>query len=133
LPFFILGPSEYICVYSNSDTVGFSSFGNVAPSSPFPDLNTSDLIILQDQTGEVIDAVSYELSWYQNADKDDGGWSLERINPDRPCEGIDNWRASENLLGGTPCQQNSIFDSSPDDISPDALRAFPLSADSIKI
>lgn len=133
LPFFILGPSEYICIYSNSDTVGFSSFGNVAPSSPFPDLNTSDLIILQDQTGEVIDAISYELSWYQNADKDDGGWSLERINPDRPCEGIDNWRASENLLGGTPCQQNSIFDISPDDISPDALRAFPLSADSIRI
>lgn len=133
LPFFILGPGEYVTLYDNGDTVSFSFFGNVLPVGPFPDLNTSDELILQDQSGEVIDAVAYELSWYQNADKDDGGWSLERINPDRPCEAADNWRASENLLGGTPSTPNSVLNASPDVQSPDALRAFPLSPDSIRV
>ena len=133
LPFFILHPGEYITIYSAADTIGFTAFGPVGPTTSFPDLNTSDELILKDQSGEVIDAVSYELFWYQNADKDDGGWSLERVNPDRPCEGASNWRASENLLGGTPSQQNSIYNDVPDDQSPDALRAFPLGGDSIRI
>ncbi len=133
LPFFILHPGEYITIYSGADTVGFSAFGNVGPTTSFPDLNTSDDLILKDQSGEVIDAVSYELFWYQNSDKDDGGWSLERINPDRPCEGASNWRASENLLGGSPSQQNSVFDVDPDLQSPDALRAYPLSTDSVRV
>ncbi|WMX15253.1 lamin tail domain-containing protein [Aureispira sp. CCB-E] len=133
LPFFILGPGEYVTIYSGDDTVSFASFGHVLPVSPFPDLNTSDELVLQDQSGEVIDAVAYELSWYQNADKDDGGWSLERINPDRPCEAADNWKASENLLGGTPSTPNSVLNTAPDVQSPDALRAFPLSPDSIRV
>jgi hypothetical protein len=133
LPFFIFHPGAYITIYSAADTIGFAAFGYVGPTNAFPDLNTSDELILKDQSGEVIDAVSYELFWYQNADKDDGGWSLERINPNRPCEGASNWRASENLLGGSPSQQNSIFDTEADNQSPDALRAFPLSSDSIRI
>lgn len=133
LPFFILHPGEYVTLYDNDDTISLAFFGNVLPVGPFPDLNTSDELILQDQSGEVIDAVAYELSWYQNSDKSTGGWSLERINPDRPCEAADNWRASENLLGGTPSTQNSVFDMSPDVQSPDALRAFPLSPDSIRV
>lgn len=133
LPFFILEPGAYITLYNGNDSIGFASFGNVLPLSVFPDLNTSDELVLQDQSGEVIDAVAYELSWYQNADKDNGGWSIERINPDRPCEAADNWRASENLLGGTPSSPNSILNAAPDLQSPDALRAFPLSSDSIRV
>jgi len=133
LPFFILSPGEYITIYDNADTVGFSVFGHVAPVASFPDLNTSDELILSDPSGEVIDAVAYELFWYQNASKDDGGWSIERINPDRPCESYDNWRASENLLGGTPSDSNSVLNRTPDLQAPDALRAFPLSADSVRV
>lgn len=133
LPFFILGPGEYVTLYDNGDTISFAFFGNVLPVGPFPDLNTSDELVLSDQSGEVIDAVAYELSWYQNADKDDGGWSIERINPDRPCEAAANWRASENILGGTPSTPNSVLDIAPDLQSPDALRAFPLSTDSIRV
>ena len=36
-------------------------------------------------------------------------------------------------MGGTPSQQNSIYNDVPDDQSPDALRAFPLGGDSIRI
>jgi len=133
LPFHILQPGGHVLVYSNSDTIGFGFFGDVLEVTSFPDLNTADDLVLYNPTGDVVDAVSYELSWYQNSDKDDGGWSLERINPNRPCEGMTNWRASENTIGGTPCTVNSVLDTVADTQSPDALRAFPLGADSIRV
>ncbi len=132
LPFFVLRPGEYVTLYKSGDPT-LATFGNTLALATFPDLNTSDELLLIDPTGEVIDAVAYELFWYQNADKDDGGWSLERINPARPCEGASNWRACENLLGGTPSAPNSVLDASPDQQSPDALRAFPLDSSTIRV
>jgi hypothetical protein len=132
LPFFILRPGEHVIIYNAADP-SLTSFGNALPVSPFPDLNTSDELLLADPTGEIIDAVAYELFWYQNADKDDGGWSLERANPERPCEGFSNWRACENLLGGTPATRNSILETGPDQQAPDALRAFPLDSLTVRV
>lgn len=132
LPFFVLRPGEYVILYNAAD-VSLASFGNALALSPFPDLNTSDELLLLDPTSEVIDAVAYELFWYQNADKDDGGWSLERINPERPCEGASNWRACEDLQGGTPARANSVLDAAPDQQSPDALRAFPIGPNTVRV
>lgn len=132
LPFFVLQPGEYVIIYNAADP-SLTSVGNALPVSPFPDLNTSDELLLADPTGEIIDAVAYELFWYQNADKDDGGWSLERANPERPCEGFTNWRACENLLGGTPAAANSILETGTDQQAPDALRAFPLDSVTIRV
>lgn len=132
LPFFVLRPGEYVILHHAADP-SLASFGNALALPTFPDLNTSDELLLIDPTGEIIDAVAYELFWYQNADKDDGGWSLERINPERPCEGFSNWRASENLLGGTPASANSVLDASPDQQAPDALRAFPVGPNLVRV
>lgn len=132
LPFFILAPGEYVTVYADGGA-SLVSFGNALPTPTFPDLNTSDEVILRDPTGEVIDGVAYELFWYQNADKDDGGWSLERMDPNRPCEGASNWAASQDLAGGTPAQANSILMNNPDVQAPDLLRAFPVGADSLHL
>lgn len=132
LPFFVLHPGEYVVLHKASDS-SLASFGNVLALTTFPDLNTRDKLLLRDPTGEVIDAVAYELFWYQNADKDDGGWSLERVNPERPCEGATNWRACENLLGGTPATANSVLNTVPDQQSPDALRAFPTDSNLVRV
>ncbi|MGH1335671.1 MAG: lamin tail domain-containing protein [Aureispira sp.] len=132
LPFFVLQPGEYVILHKASDP-SLASFGNTLALTAFPDLNTSDELELRDPTGEVIDAVAYELFWYQNADKDDGGWSLERINPERPCEGASNWRACENLLGGTPATANSVLETGDDQQAPDALRAFPIGANTVRV
>ncbi len=133
LPTYIMQPNSYLVIYGNSDTISLSSFGNALAVSGFPDLNTSDNLVLINNTGDVVDAVSYELDWYQNANKDDGGWSLERANPNRPCEGRTNWRASTNLIGGTPAQVNSIFENSADDQAPDALRAFAFEPTRVRV
>jgi hypothetical protein len=134
LPFYVLPPNAYLIVASNDDTVGFAQFGNYVLVANFPDLNvSSDDAILRDFLGNVIDAVAYEQSWYQNSTKAAGGWSLERINYNRPCEGASNWVASDNMLGGTPAQPNSVLQTTPDNSAPQLIRAFPPAANQIRL
>lgn len=134
LPAYIIRPGEYVLIHSASDTVSYREWGTCLAMSPFPDLNTTgDELVLLDGLGRVVDAVAYEPSWYGNSSKAEGGWSLERTNPNRPCEAATNWAASVNLRGGTPCRQNSNWATDPDASLPDMIRAFPLSGDSVLV
>ncbi|MFN5736123.1 MAG: hypothetical protein ACK444_08770, partial [Flavobacteriales bacterium] len=53
-------------------------------------------------------------AWYKDAIKQDGGYSLELINPNDPCSDENNWTASTDATGGTPGQVNSVHDLTPD-------------------
>jgi len=89
----------------------------------FPSLNnTTDDVAIADNTGQELDRLTYNLEWYQDKDKQDGGWTLERINPDAPCSDQTNWRASIHPSGGTPGVQNSVYDTTPD-TSPPSLKS----------
>ncbi len=134
LPYYVMPPNSYLVVASNSDTIAFSQFGNYLLVEGFPDMNVSnDEAILRDFLGNVIDAVAYEQAWYGNSNKAAGGWSLERINPNRPCEAATNWIASENPLGGSPAQANSVLQTTPDNTAPELLRAFPIATNRIRL
>ncbi len=70
--------------------------------------NNGQLVVLRNTAGEIIDAVQYAASWYGDAFKSEGGWSLERVDNSFLCGGTPNWRASESVEGGTPCKPNSV-------------------------
>ncbi len=112
-PYFLL-PNEYVVVCDDSNESAFQALGltNVVAVSSFNALtNGGDNISLTDLNGILIHSVDYDSDWYQDADKDDGGWTLELINPDNPCDvSGSNWIASESPLGGTPGSENSVFD-----------------------
>lgn len=116
LPNFVLMPNSYVILCSTTDTALYSSYGDVIGISSFTALtNGGDSLTLTDNNGFVVDVVSYDISWYNDLSKDDGGYTLELINPTSPCaSGSGNWSASANIDGGTPGAQNSIFDNSPD-------------------
>lgn len=80
--------------------------------------NTGDNIVLETNDSILVDKLAYTDDWYKDEDKKDGGWSIERINPELPCSGEDNWRASIHPDGGTPGKHNSVLDFSPDSIPP---------------
>ncbi|MCB0784182.1 MAG: hypothetical protein KDC02_08185, partial [Flavobacteriales bacterium] len=80
--------------------------------------NSGDPLVLTDDNGTTIDAVTYDLSWYNDAVKDDGGWTLEQIDPTTPCSGAANWTASNAGAGGTPGAQNSVYAIVPDSDPP---------------
>jgi len=121
----IIGPGEYIVLSNSAGASSLSSFGTTATASTFTALtNTGDSLTLS-YDGTVIDAVVYEDEWYQDDEKDDGGWSLERINPLAICSGADNWIASSSAIGGTPGAQNSEF-SNLEDTNPPSVESVSL-------
>ena len=119
LPSFILVPNAYVVLCDVNDTALFSPYGNVIGVSSFSALtNGGDSLTLMDNNNNLLDAVAYDISWYQDAAKELGGWSLELINPTNACGGALNWIASISLDGGTPATQNSVYDISPDATAP---------------
>lgn len=85
-----------------SDSVSVS----VLPSFNLP--NNGSKIQLCDYLGMVIHSVEYSIAWYGDANKSDGGYSLEIIDPWNPCIGAAGWTASNALSGGTPGAKNSV-------------------------
>ena len=107
-----LYPGSHIILASTSDV---DSFLVVAAVTSFPSLNNSgDNIVLRSDLGLTLDSISYTDDWYHDPNKADGGYSIERINPNDPCTDINDWAASNSSLGGTPGSQNSIYDITPD-------------------
>lgn len=127
-------PNEYIIVCSSTSIGQFTPYGKVVGPTSFPSLNnSSDSIKLIKASGEIIHQVNYSDTWYQDATKKDGGWSLEMIDPNNPCGEENNWRASTKWFGGTPGTQNAIFGSNPDNVAPQLISAFALNDSTVQI
>lgn len=122
---FILSAGSFVIVCPNSTATAFSAFGNTLGVSNFPSLNNDgDVISLYSPGGELIHSVAYNITWYRNAVKSNGGWTLEMIDPKNACQGANNWKASVDPTGGTPGKINSIDGNNPDDIPPSLVRAY---------
>ncbi len=110
LPSQIILPNEYWIITSSSATALYSPIGKTLGVANFPTLNNSgDKIILIDPTGLKIDSLTYNSKWYNDADKQQGGWSIELLNPDTLRYDSANWLSSLDPTGGTPGKQNSQF------------------------
>jgi len=132
LPSFLLLPDKYVIVCSQSNAAAFAAFGDVAGMNSFPALtNSGDEIILSNAQGEELLYLEYDLSWYRNPAKTDGGWSIERIGNNLPDNCPANWRASIHPRGGTPGQANSVQGTPDDNAGPMLLRAAVPTASSI--
>jgi hypothetical protein len=107
-----LMPGEYRVLTA---TANVDSFAVAQAVSSFPSLNNSgDAIVLRSDLGIVIDSINYTDDWYNDPLKEDGGYSIERINPNDPCTDITDWRASISSTGGTPGAVNSVLDLTAD-------------------
>ncbi|NNC83922.1 MAG: hypothetical protein HKN79_10120, partial [Flavobacteriales bacterium] len=116
---FVIAPGEYVILCDEDESDAFTTSGSVLAIPSFSSLNNGgDDLYLIDPEGVTIDEVAYSSAWYNDPLRDDGGYSLERINPDRPCSDGNNWRASTAVQGGTPGSANSVLDLSPDETAP---------------
>ncbi len=122
----VLPPNSYAILTNSSNAEAFASFGAVIGIPSFTALsNGGDSLMLINPDGLVIDIVNYTDAWYGDPAKAGGGYTLELINPFTECSGMSNWLASDDLSGGTPGAENSIFDDSPD-ISPPSVTGYAL-------
>lgn len=105
----LLKPDSLLILCSSSSMNAFSVYGRTQVVSSFPALsNEKDTISIIAPNGLTLHAVNYDLSWYHDDFKQEGGWSLEMISPDKACMGMENWSASIDPLGGTPGKPNSL-------------------------
>jgi hypothetical protein len=119
IPNYVLKAKQFLIITNSTNENLFKKYGNTLGISNLPSLNNDgDLVKLTDKNETTIDEIRYDLSWYPNTLKKDGGWSLELINPYTLCKGIDNWMASESSEGGTPGKTNFFSSTQPDTISP---------------
>lgn len=89
--------------------------GNIIIADGMPVLrNEGDRISLYNGRGGLIAAAEYNGKW-TNAD---GGISLEKRDVDYPIDNSDNWGASLDPAGGTPCRKNSIESYLTDSLQP---------------
>jgi hypothetical protein len=125
LPSYILTPGSYLILCSPDNAAALSAFGNALGITSFPSLNNTggDDVVIYDNNSVVIDKIHYDETWYHDATKVDGGWSIERIDPDFTCVSAANWKASVDPSGGTPGRVNSIDGSYTDVTSPRLTRA----------
>ncbi|MCX8491602.1 MAG: lamin tail domain-containing protein [Cyclobacteriaceae bacterium] len=120
----IILPNEYWIVTSSASVSKFRSSGKTIGLANFPTLNNdSDVLTLK--TAATIDSVNYTLTWYKDEDKQNGGWSLELIDPENTCGENNNWVVSNDPKGGTPGKQNSVFANKPDLTGPKLLTVIP--------
>ncbi len=119
LPSGALPPNQYIILCDEEYAGKFSLYGNVMPFPVFPVLrNSGSDVFLSNDKGILMDSVSYYESWYRNEEKDDGGYSLERIDPENHCSGMTNWKVTQNPRGGTPGSRNSVYAENIDTLPP---------------
>ena len=127
MPNFILQPDSFVIVCTGNAVTAMQAFGKVISVTSFPSLdNDGDQLYLKSNTSLTIHAVSYSLSWYQNAVKSDGGWTLEMIDTKNPCAGINNWKASTDARGGSPGIKNSVEVVNNDQLIPSIKNAYTI-------
>ncbi len=132
LPYISLNSHDYLILCESEYDNLFASYGNALPILTSSDLTVSGKTLkLMKPDGTVIEELTYSDEWYDDEDKDNGGWSLERIDSENFCGENDNWTASISNLGGTPGSVNSVTAINQDIISPELIDVHIVSSNSI--
>ena len=102
-------PKSYLILCATTNASKFAGFGKTVGVPGFPSLNnTGEELGLKNNNQNIISSISYNMSWYKDDPKEDGGYSIERINATKNCGSKSNWMASVAAIGGTPGAINSV-------------------------
>lgn len=136
-PSYLIQPGEYLALtaLANQNTLQASTTGTVLGMSISASIlnNENDVLTISTSSGEIIDRVAYSVLWHTDPGKDDGGFSLERINLNLPCLGAENWQSCPATIGGTPGLPNAANSSQPDTSQPRVFKVFPESTGSVLV
>ena len=132
LPNYSLAAGDFVLLVDEADTALWSPFGNVL-GMDLPGLSNSGATLALMKNSVIIHQVNYNKQSYRNNEKDDGGWTLEAVNPENPCLGEGNWVASTSLQGGTPGKQNEVLDITFKNNTLEVVQVFPNTASDVTV
>jgi hypothetical protein len=102
-PYLFLSGSYLLLVHPNAEA-DMAVYGVTLPilGSQTAVANAGQYLLLSDTAGTPMSWIDFDVDWYADELKQDGGWSLEQIDAEQPCTMPFNWRASADRKGGTP-------------------------------
>ncbi|HWY35204.1 MAG TPA: lamin tail domain-containing protein, partial [Nitrosopumilaceae archaeon] len=135
MPAIVILPDSFIVLTGSAGYQAYVGLGlPVYEVKGFPVLSNSGAVLtLRNEKGQVMNAVNYSDSWYNDPYKSQGGFSLEMVDPKYSCIGENNWKASNDSKGGTPGKVNSVHGVNPGNTLSSLLRISVISSDSIEL
>ncbi len=118
---YVLEAHDYAVLCSYNVAVEMSAISQkICIVESMPALNNDgNTLTLKNRQNHTISFVEYSSDWYDSEPfKGDGGWSLERIDPNNPLSNANTWGPSIDPRGGTPAEKNSIAEELPDVMIP---------------
>lgn len=121
----IVYPGVYYILTDDGDLWSDYTDSLVIDISSMPALpNDGTTIQLYDRYNSFVSGVEYSSALYETDFKQEGGWSLELVDVEKPCLLSGNWKESFGLNGGTPGTKNSV-DGTIENISkPELVKIF---------
>lgn len=104
-----LQPNSYVILCDKNDTTAFSVLGNTVGVNNWSTLNNNDVVLIKSEENITIDSLPYLDNFYQDAVKQQGGWSLELNTNDyfTNCPKDIFWQASAAVQHGSPGVNNN--------------------------
>jgi hypothetical protein len=120
LPPIIMAPQGYLLLVGTGDSTLLSDYGTVYEIPGLSLRNSEFGLSLVSEKGALMDSMYYDDAFF-DTEKQDGGWSLERIDPNRLCGPSGNWMVSGAIAGGTPGSVNPEQHANLDEVPPEVL------------
>lgn len=123
---FQLQPHGYALLFSENDSDNFENISNSVSVHSFPTLNNDvgDHLTIKNVFDETITELNFDNSHYNDDQKNDGGWSIERIDLNFTCDNVLNWNAAISNEHGTPGFVNSVNGNFVDETPPFVKNVF---------
>ncbi len=116
----IMEPGGFLLVTSTGGAKDLQKYGKVIEISGFTLTNSGLTLSLYNPLKELVDQLIYLPSMHTKQFAE-GGYSLERIDPERLCGQSGNWLTTLSGAGGTPGAENTIRATNTDRIAPHIL------------
>jgi len=119
---YILKAGEYVTICGKTHVADFEGVKNVTYVTPWPTLsNSGGRIVVRNTHSKVVDYMVYDEQTYGDSHKKSGGWSMERVDAYNISNDRGNWKASDDMRGGTPSEANSVEATNIDRTAPEVL------------
>lgn len=129
----LIPPLGYLIIADEAAAPFFEEYGLFYGFSSISLSNTGSSVSLVNADNQTIHHVTYNLEWYHYPAKEEGGWSIEQIDPLNPCGGKENWKATNDYSGGTPGKMNSVDAPNPDQKKPELSKVTIISETQIAL
>ena len=114
----VLPANGYVILTRSDEAADFRALGATVVEMNLPTFsNAADEILLVFQ-GQTLRAINYTDAWYNDRERDEGGYSIEYVGEGADAGCSASWRASLDPSGGTPGRVNSVLGMSADVTAP---------------